>query len=396
MLFSDGTFKTVPHAFAQLFSIHGRYMNFVFPMVYALTTRMTEDTYSRVYEVLKTKSSELGVTVGKPDTSFMMDFELANMNAVKAIFPRVKVKGCLFHFDQSIWRKVLELGLKTEYETVGSDIRQDVVTLMALPFIPLDDLQETFNEVTEEMVKRLDDVVSHLDVHYVKGVARRNRRIAPRFAPEIWNTYGAALAGDQRTNNAVEGWHNHLQLMMVIRHASIWRFLENLKREENEVFTQITQVRGGHTKIKEPVNKKYLTNQRQVEQIVRNYQVYKDAEDAQTYLRAIGYHLKAGGPPPPPASTRRARRTRRKASRSSRRKVREFLSRHLATIELFDRQFFHNCRSGWLRLADSGQRAEMELPCFFSIFFFQFNKLDNTGKYGHFKSWTRYYQGIRS
>ncbi|XP_034231509.1 uncharacterized protein LOC117639742 [Thrips palmi] len=297
MLFSDGTFKTVPQSFAQLFSIHGRYMGFVFPMVFVLTTRMTEDTYRRVYEQVKSRCAELGVTFGRDGLSFMMDFEIANINAVQALFPRVNVKGCLFHFDQMLWTRVVELGLKNEYETVGSDIRQDVVTLMALPFIPLEDLEETFNEVTEEMDQRLDDIVTHLDVHYVRGVERRRRRVAPRFGPAIWNTYEAALAGEQRTNNAVEGWHNHLQRLMVIRHASIWRFLENLKKEENEIFTQLTQVRGGHTKIKEPVNKKYLTNQRQVEQIVSNYQRYKDGGEVLTYLRAIGYHLKAGAPP---------------------------------------------------------------------------------------------------
>jgi len=227
----------------------------------------------------------------------MMYFELANINAVQALFPRAHVKGCLFHFDQMICTKVVELGLKNEYETVGSDIRRDVVTLMALPFIPLDDLEETFNEVTEEMDERLDDIVAHLDVHYVKGVERRRRRIAPRFGPAIWNTFEAALAGEQRTNNAVEGWHNHLPRIMVVRHAGIWRFLANLKKEENEIFTQLTQARGGPTKIKEPVNRRYLTNQRQVEQIVSNYQRYKDGGDVSTYLRAIGYHLKAGAAP---------------------------------------------------------------------------------------------------
>ncbi|KAK3907826.1 Alanine--tRNA ligase [Frankliniella fusca] len=298
MLFSDRTFKTVPQAFAQLFSIHGRFMGFVFPLVFALTTRLTEDTYSRVYEQVKIKCTELGVTVGRAGIdagiSFMMDFELANMNAVKAVFPAVHVKGYMFHFDQMIYRKVVELGLKTDYETVRSDIRQDVVALMAVPFIPLDDLVDTFTEVTEEMDERLDDIVTHLDVHYVRGVLRRRRRVAPRFAPAIWNTNQAALDGDHRTNNAVKAWHNHLQHMMVIRHASMWRFLENLKKEENEIHTQ---ARGGHTKIKEPVNKKYQTNQRQVEQIVRNYQLYKDGGDIPTYLRAIGYHLKAGAPP---------------------------------------------------------------------------------------------------
>jgi hypothetical protein len=302
-VFSDGTFKTVPEAFAQLFGIHGKYMGFVFPLVFALTTRLTEETYRVVYERVKERCTQLRLRLDRENLTIMMDFELANMNAVRRVFPLATVRGCLFHFDQTIWRHVVEAGLKNEYETVDSPVRRDVVTLMALPFVPLDDLVEVFEDITEEMDPRLDDIVTNLETNYVKGVQRRRRLIAPRFRPEVWNTYEATLGGEQRTNNSVEGWHNHLQLFMVVRHPTIWRFLENLRKEENQIFTQITQVRGGHTQIREPVNKKYRTNQRQVEAIVDNYATFKAEGNVAGYLRAIGYHLKSGAPPeaPPPA-----------------------------------------------------------------------------------------------
>ena len=43
-IFSDGTYKTVPNQFVQLFTIHGLVRNFVFPLVFCLTVRQTEDT----------------------------------------------------------------------------------------------------------------------------------------------------------------------------------------------------------------------------------------------------------------------------------------------------------------------------------------------------------------
>ena len=41
----------------------------------------------------------------------MSDFELASMNAARNHFPNVRIKGCLFHFYQNIWRHVMEKGV---------------------------------------------------------------------------------------------------------------------------------------------------------------------------------------------------------------------------------------------------------------------------------------------
>mgnify|MGYP003623240631 FL=1 len=45
-LFSDGTFKTVPNQFLQLFTIHGIVQQFVFPFVFCLTAKKNEHTYN--------------------------------------------------------------------------------------------------------------------------------------------------------------------------------------------------------------------------------------------------------------------------------------------------------------------------------------------------------------
>jgi len=45
----------------------------------------------------------------------MVDFESAVWQALASEFPDATVKGCTFHFTQSIWRKVQELGLQKAY-----------------------------------------------------------------------------------------------------------------------------------------------------------------------------------------------------------------------------------------------------------------------------------------
>jgi len=46
----------------------------------------------------------------------LTDFERAAINTVKDVFPEVVVKGCGFHFRQTLMRRVQQEGLKVAYE----------------------------------------------------------------------------------------------------------------------------------------------------------------------------------------------------------------------------------------------------------------------------------------
>ena len=46
----------------------------------------------------------------------LSDFERSAMNAYEEVFPGITIKGCHFHMTQSLWRKIQELGLATEYK----------------------------------------------------------------------------------------------------------------------------------------------------------------------------------------------------------------------------------------------------------------------------------------
>ena len=39
------------------------------------------------------------------------DYELATINSLRAIFHSAHMYGCFFHYAQSLWRKIQELGL---------------------------------------------------------------------------------------------------------------------------------------------------------------------------------------------------------------------------------------------------------------------------------------------
>lgn len=302
--YSDGTFKTVPDQFLQLFTVHGIVAtSVVFPLVYVLTTRKTEETYGRIYAELINLANEGGLVL---DPAFgIMDFERANINAFQTYFPNAAVALCLFHFSQSLYRQIVSKGLRDAYLNVDDPtVRQALIPFFGLPFVPLQHLNEVFELVVSEAPEEILEFADYVEVTYVKGRPRRGRRAAipPSFPPQLWNVYQLVLNGRQRTNNVVEGWNSKFQKMVVSHHVNIWKFVENLQNDQHDNESLIIQLAGGHRNVKAPVNKRYLMNQNRVDNIVRNYAHYRDRGEIMTYLRAVAYHLKLNtNVAPPPA-----------------------------------------------------------------------------------------------
>uniref|UniRef100_A0A0L8HQ62 FLYWCH-type domain-containing protein n=1 Tax=Octopus bimaculoides TaxID=37653 RepID=A0A0L8HQ62_OCTBM len=106
----DGTFKTVPQLFEQLYTVHAIKNDFIIPIVYALLPDKTADTYRKLFA--KITSSVLNLQV----TTIMLDFKLATITAVKE-FNTALHYGCLFHLGQCLYQKICESGLKVNYDT---------------------------------------------------------------------------------------------------------------------------------------------------------------------------------------------------------------------------------------------------------------------------------------
>lgn len=114
IIYMDGTFKSVPSIFYQLYTLHcpmGR-ENQIFPVVYALLPNKTHATYRRLFQLIKQRAHDLGLEFNPK--LFQLDYEIGVMKAIKIEFPlmqseEIKVRGCFFHYSQAIWRKVRRL-----------------------------------------------------------------------------------------------------------------------------------------------------------------------------------------------------------------------------------------------------------------------------------------------
>ena len=187
----DGTFKTVPTVFRQLYTIHapvGGENSRILPLVYSLITSKSEEIYRSLFEELVDFAAENDLTL--QPSIILTDFELASINASNYIFPNVKNKGCFFHLGQSGWRKIQSCGLATRY---GTDEQFSLMLqhLFALAFLPPQEIPEAFDILKLEMPSEANEVVQWFEDNYVHGKIRRHLRnktvirLAPLFLSQL-------------------------------------------------------------------------------------------------------------------------------------------------------------------------------------------------------------------
>ncbi len=141
VIFMDGTFKTVPQLYKQLFVIHDIVGERLMPRVYALMAHKDVQSYSAVFQWLNqfARQSQLEI---RPQT-VVSDFESSLHAALLQDLPDSQNHGCYFHFTQAVWRKFQTLGLVPLYN-IDEDVRHVVRKLFALALLPLAAVRNAF------------------------------------------------------------------------------------------------------------------------------------------------------------------------------------------------------------------------------------------------------------
>ena len=134
MLLSDGTFKSSPKWFFQLYIIHGMIEVQKFPLVWVLLKNKTTGIYQRMLEILRRQLRKRNKNL--PVKEIICDFELGFKNAVETDFPQVRIRGCYFHFTKALLKRIKEIGLFNNYRNdplLNAFLRK----IMAVGFLPV-------------------------------------------------------------------------------------------------------------------------------------------------------------------------------------------------------------------------------------------------------------------
>lgn len=154
--------------------------------------------------------------------------------------------------------------------------------LPALAFIPPDSVIDAFETLQETMPPEADPIIDYFEDTYI-GRTRRHNKQAPRFPVNMW--HDRVTEDLPRTNNSLEGWHNHMQANITSFHPNIWKFLEVLKREQALTSVTINQMLAGHPV--PPQRKRYQDLTIRIANIVQEFKNCYVLE----FLRCIAHNL---------------------------------------------------------------------------------------------------------
>ena len=137
-ILGDGTFKTAPRPFLQIYTIFGSSEKWKVPVVWAFLMRKSEETYQKFFEIL-TQKCQFFCNWPLMLEIFLTDFETGILPAIKKVFYVTSHLGCWFHYTQCIFRKFQELGFSREYKN-DPTLHMIACRLFSLPFLPVDEL----------------------------------------------------------------------------------------------------------------------------------------------------------------------------------------------------------------------------------------------------------------
>lgn len=86
----------------------------------------------------------------------------------------------------------------------------------------------------------------------------------------MWNHYEAALAGEQKTNNLSEGWHNRFNLVVGQAHPKLYVALNEMQKEQAHTESQVSEASAGK-RVKNAPQKKWLEVQHRLQRVVVTY-----------------------------------------------------------------------------------------------------------------------------
>lgn len=219
--YGDGTFRSCPSPFVQLYTIHvdtGSTINHtnITPVIYALMTNKTMQSYLILFQMIKSQLPDWN------PTKFKLDYEKAAMNAIIKVFPTVIIKGCYYHYNKAIFKKGKSLNMTSRTSQDLKEVR--IIELSAiLPLLPE-------NEIINGWVYIIARYGDSEGTGTKKFINYMEKQWLREEYLKVWCVFGDA----HRTTNALESWHNKLNKTIGTKHPNIMHFLHTIEEDSSQ------------------------------------------------------------------------------------------------------------------------------------------------------------------
>ena len=221
----------------------------------------------------------------------MIVFFASFMKAAAKVFPTVEVRGCLFHFGQIIWRRAQSAGLQASLNQSNStNLRAYLHCIIALGFVPVNDIKTTFDDLVDKIDSKLNSVVAHIHEYYVHGKTVGRKHLDPMFSPEAWNCHERVLKELPRTTNLLKGFHNKLNRLCEASRLNLFSFISKLYDIEiDATFDRTLALSGLPNKTKSTKQKKL---DKRIKNKVSKYFDFKAQRRLMMYLKFLRFMFK--------------------------------------------------------------------------------------------------------
>lgn len=118
-----------------------------YPVFFILTKHKAKVVYDKIFNIIK----NLGVRV----RLFMSDYEKATRSSFRSVFEGITIKGCWFHYCQSLVKKVKDLKFGKEY-TTNTEINELIRLFFSLAFVPPENINDYYEEIKNK-IKTISD-----------------------------------------------------------------------------------------------------------------------------------------------------------------------------------------------------------------------------------------------
>ena len=143
-IFADGTYRSVSNIFATLYTLHTVIDNISYPIFFVLTSNEQKKIFKRIFTFIKQHLPRFDA-----NCVAHVDCQLAAIGAFLDVF-QCKIKLCLFHQNQAVWRAVSRFGLAAPYNTkTNIMLHVWIRRLLSLPFLSAEVIENDFEELFE-------------------------------------------------------------------------------------------------------------------------------------------------------------------------------------------------------------------------------------------------------
>lgn len=259
-IYVDGTFRSSPKFFEQMFSLHILKNGWYAPLVFCLLPDKHQSSYVRAFSVIR--EYVLASTI-------YADFEQAIHSAVREVWPHVTVRGCRFHLGQSWWRAIQRFHLAEIYKDKMNEDNKILKYVFGLPFLRSADVEDAFAVLMEvkPATKEMDNFFDYLLENYITEDSL--------FPPSLW----ADMSFMQpRTTNCCEAFHSKFNAEFHASKPNIYSFIDALKCVQGVTYIKLRSHK------ERP--QREIFKQEELERKIREFETDRDILK---YLNAVCY-----------------------------------------------------------------------------------------------------------